>query len=297
MKVKVYSASITPFLADGSIDCESMRRLVARAVRHNLDGMFVAGSMGEWFAYSLDEREKLIRTAQSASRPGFEILAGIHAATVAESIAFADRLVDCPVAAYVLALPKKSFCPNPMQHLAEVAVAVDKPVYYYHCPSVNGIDFSFSEFAGLVRLPNIAGIKNSASHMRLRKELLMIKAEHDFVLLEGNEWAVDEAVLVGCDGVLCGSGALCGRLLRDIADAAAAGDVSTAVRRQRELIELFHAVYSLDISTAWVGEKYALYKLGAITAPLTKAQSMELLTPARMRAVDACIAANMEALL
>lgn len=296
MKVKVYSASVTPFLADGAIDCESMRKLVRRAVRHGLDGMFVAGSMGEWFTYSLEDREKLIRAAQSEAPSGFAVLAGIHAATAAESIAFAERLADCPVAAYVLALPKKAQCADPMRHLAEVAAAVGKPLYYYHCPPANGIDFSFAEFAELVRLPNLVGIKNSASHMRLRKELLMLKEKHDFILLEGNEWAVDEAIVVGCDGVLAGSGALCGRLLRRIADAAAAGRVAEAVQMQRELIDIFHAVYSPDISTAWTGEKYALWKLGEIASPETRAQRLADLGEERRRAIEDCLAANHEEL-
>ena len=297
MKAKVYSASVTPVRADGAVDCESMRKLVRRAVRHGLNGMFVAGSMGEWFTYSLDEREKLIRAAQDEAPGEFEILAGIHASTAAESIAFAERLADCPVAACVLALPKKAQCADPMRHLAEVAAAIGKPLYYYHCPPANGIEFSFAEFAELVRIPNLIGIKNSASHMRLRKELLMIKEKHDFILLEGNEWAVDEAIMVGCDGVLAGSGALCGRILRKIADDAAAGRTADAVRLQRKLIDIFHAVYAPDISTAWTGEKYALWKLGEIATFVTKAQNPDDLGEERRRAIESCLEANREALL
>ena len=297
MKPKVLSASVTPFHADGAIDCPSMRRIVRRAIRQGLDGIFVAGSMGEWFTYSLDEREQLIRAAQEEAGQELAILAGIHASTAAESIAFAKRLADCPAAAFVLVLPEKAKCPEPLRYLAEVAAAVDRPLYYYHCPARNAINFTVSEFAEILRLPNVVGIKNSASNMRVRKELLLLKETRPFTLLEGNEWAVDEAILVGCDGVLCGSGALCGRMLRGIADAAAEGQVAEAIKRQRDLIRFFHAIYGPDVTTAWTGEKYALWRLGVIDDPLAKAQKMEVLTEARRREIDQALDTHREALL
>ena len=64
-----------------------------------------------------------------------------------------------------------------------------------------------------------------------------------------------------------------------------------------ELDRFFHAIYGPDVTTAWTGEKYALWRLGVIDDPLAKAQKMEVLTEARRREIDQALDTHREALL
>ena len=128
--------------------------------------------------------------------------------------------------------------------------------------------------------------------MWLRRELILMKREKGLkpVLLEGQEWAVDEALLVGYDGMLCGMGALGSKLMVGIARAVDAGAVVEAVRLQNRFIKLFHGVYGKGLETVWVGQKYALKCLGLCASELTLAQGMEALTETRKREIEACLA-------
>ena len=83
----------------------------------------------------------------------------------------------------------------------------------------------------------------------------MLRAKQPFELFEGNEWAVDEALMVGCDGAVCGIGALAPRPLVQIARAGEDGDLAAACDIQHELCEVFTAIYG---SASWIWQKFAL---------------------------------------
>ena len=127
--------------------------------------------------------------------------------------------------------------------------------------------------------------------MWLRRELLLLRAEKEFktLLLEGQEWAVDEALIAGCDGMICGMGALCSKMMRKIADCVDCGDVAGAVSAQNLMIQVFHGVYGINIENCWNGQKYALAKLGVISTPFTYAQEMDSLTDAAKARIDKCL--------
>ena len=72
------------------------------------------------------------------------------------------------------------------------------------------------------------------------------------LLMEGQEWAVDEALIAGMDGMVCGMGALCSKTMVDIARAVDREDYKEAVRLQNVFIRIFHGVYGIDLDKSKV---------------------------------------------
>ena len=291
MRKKVYSASITPLATDGGLDIAGLNRIFDRNIRHGIDGIFILGSMGEWNQFSDAFRDRLIAESVKAVAGRAELLVGITAKTFAGAL---DNLTRASVYAfdsYVFMLPPASETDDPVQAVCDVLDAADRPVYYYHCPPNNQINLSLAQFERLLSHPNLKGIKNSASNMWLRRELILLKQEKRLkpVLLEGQEWATDEALIVGYDGMLCGMGALGSKIMVGIARAVDAGDVAEAVRLQNRFIRLFHGIYGPNLETVWVGQKYALKCLGLCASELTLAQEMATLTETRKREIEACL--------
>lgn len=292
MRKKVYSASITPLTADGALDVEGLNRIFERNSRHGIDGIFILGSMGEWSQFSDAFRDRLIAESAQAAAGRVELLVGITAASTPRALENLKRASAHAFDSYVFMLPKAAEAGDPVRDVCAVLDAADRPVYYYHCPPNNGINLSLAQFEAILSHPNLKGVKNSASNMWLRRELILMKQEKGLkpVLLEGQEWAADEALLVGYDGMLCGMGALGSKLMVGIARAVDAGDVAEAVRLQNRFIKLFHGVYGKGLETVWVGQKYALKCLGLCASELTLAQGMEALTETRKREIEACLA-------
>ncbi|MBQ6471916.1 MAG: dihydrodipicolinate synthase family protein, partial [Victivallales bacterium] len=180
---------------------------------------------------------------------------------------------------------------DPVKSVLTVLDTADRPVYLYHCPPNNGVNFTLGQFEQMMRHPNLKGIKNSASNMWLRRELLLLRAEKGLgtLFFEGQEWAADEALVAGYDGMICGMGALCSKMMRKLADCVDCGDISGAVNAQNNLIRVFHGVYGRNIQNCWTGQKYALVSLGLISSPFTFAQEMDLLTDEVKDRIEKCL--------
>lgn len=290
---KVYSASVTPLLADGSLDTTGLRNILQRNIRHGLNGVFILGSMGEWGSFSDDVKENLVReSAAILAGSGTELLVGINATSLALSLRNLNRYRRYAFDSYVFMLPGRTSALDPVKSILAVLDAADRPVFYYHCPPNNGVDLNLDQFDAIMAHPNLKGIKNSASNMWLRRELILLRNDrgHKTLLLEGQEWATDEALIAGYDGMLCGLGALASKVMVAIARAVDQKNFPEAVSLQNSFIRLFHGVYGKKLENVWVGQKYALVKLELIASPLTLAQEMTALTPSRQAEIEKCLA-------
>ena len=290
---KVYSASVTPLLADGSLDTTGLRNILRRNIQHGLTGVFILGSMGEWGSFSDDAKENLVReSAAILAGSGTELLVGINATSLALSLRNLNRYRRYAFDSYVFMLPGRTSALDPVKSILAVLDAADRPVFYYHCPPNNGVDLNLDQFDAIMAHPNLKGIKNSASNMWLRRELILLRNDrgHKTLLLEGQEWATDEAMIAGYDGMLCGLGALASKVMVAIARAVDQKNFPEAVSLQNSFIRLFHGVYGKKLENVWVGQKYALVKLELIASPLTLAQEMTALTPSRQAEIEKCLA-------
>ena len=292
MAKKVISATVTPLKADGSLDRNGLKNIFERNVRHGIDGVFLFGSMGEWGSFSDAFKEEGVELASELLKGKADLLVGINATSLPLSLENMKRYQKYDFDSYVFMLPGKTSALDPIKSILTVLDAADRPVYYYHCPPNNGRDLSLEQFATIMAHPNLKGIKNSSSNMWLRREMLIMRKERGFktLLMEGQEWAVDEALLAGNDGMVCGMAALTSKPMVELARAADRGDWTEAVRLQNLLIEIYHGVYGIDIGNCWNGQKYALMKLGLIETPYTLAQEMSSLTDAAKKRIEDCLA-------
>ena len=292
MKKKVVSATVTPLMEDGSLDGRGLCNLIDRGARHKLDGMFLFGSMGEWGGLSDAVKQEGVELASGYVKNRFELLVGINATSLPLSLELMKRYQKYDFSAYVFMPPGKTSSLDPVKSVLTVLDAADRPVYLYHCPPNNGINFSLKDFETMMRHPNLKGIKNSSSNMYLRRELLLLRRDLGFknLFFEGQEWAADEALTVGCDGMICGMGAVCSKMMRKLADCVDNGDTAGAVATQNKMIRVFHGVYGPSIENCWNGQKYALVKMGLIATPYTTAQEMSSLTDAAKARIEKCLA-------
>lgn len=291
MAKKVISATVTPLKADGSLDRNGLKNIFERNVRHGIDGVFLFGSMGEWGSFSDAFKEEGVELASELLKGKADLLVGINATSLPLSLENMKRYQKYDFDSYVFMLPGKTSALDPVKSILTVLDAADRPVYYYHCPPNNGRELSLEQFATVMAHPNLKGIKNSSSNMWLRREMLIMRKERGFktLLLEGQEWAVDEALLAGNDGMVCGMAALTSKPMVELARAADRGDWNEAVRLQNLLIEIYHGVYGIDIGNCWNGQKYALMKLGLIETPFTLAQEMSSLTDEAKKRIENCL--------
>ncbi len=286
----VYSAAPTPFRSDLSLDLESMVRMVEANISNGVRGFFLCGNMGEWSQLSLRDREELTECAVAAAHGRAEILTGCTANSFHETAANMKALARWNPDAFVIMSPLPATSQyRPVEYLLGLLDVSDRPVYYYHCPSVTGVKLGVNEFERLLAHPNLRGIKNSAGDIGIRKELLKLKQDHAFLLLEGHEWGIDEALMCGCDGVLCGLAGLAARTMAGIANAVDVGDFAAARKLQLTMLDIYHGIYGIDTSTVQNGHKYALFRRGVFSGWSCRNAPDSNLSNERRREIDACL--------
>lgn len=294
---KVYSAAITPLNENGSIDIKSLERMLERNLRHGVDGFFFLGSMGEWHQFNDEEKSVLIAEASRIIGKRAEVLAAVSATSLNVSLKNMEKLSKHNPAAFVVTIPPPAYSGiNHVDFVTEVADKAEKPVYFYYLPQLSGKNLSYDELKTILAHPNIKGIKNSSGSMNTRKELLMLKKSQDFKLFEGHEWAVDEAMILGCDGILVGMASLGSKIFKALAAAVDAKDFEEAMKLQYDLVNIFWGVYGRDLSTVWIGQKYALEKLGIFSNHKTLVQAESALSAQRIKEIDECLAKYRELL-
>jgi 4-hydroxy-tetrahydrodipicolinate synthase len=278
-------------MEDGSLDKQGLSNILERNVRHGLTGVFLLGSMGEWGSFSDDFKEEYVKTAAEIVGNRMELLVGINATSLPLSLENMKRYSKYSFDSYVFMHPGRTSSLDPVKSLLKILDAADRPVYFYYCPPNNNVTFTLDQFEAVMKHPNLKGIKNSSSNMWLRKELICLRREKGYktLFMEGQEWAVDEALMVGYDGMISGMGALCSKIMVGIAQAADRKDWTEANQLQNLFIDIFHGVYGIGLSNVWNGQKYALVKLGLCSTPYTIAQEMDSLTDAAKARVAACV--------
>ena len=155
MKKKGVSATVTPLLEDGSLDRQGLCNLIDRGAGHKLDGMFLYGSMGEWGGLSGATKLAGVELASSYVKDRFELLVGINATSLPLSLALMEEYRKYDFAAYVFMPPGHTSRLDPVKSVLTVLDKADRPVYLYHCPPANGINFPLKDFETMMRHPNL----------------------------------------------------------------------------------------------------------------------------------------------
>lgn len=287
---RIVSAAVTPFDSSGRIDTESAARLFEWGLRCGLDGFFVFGNMGEWRMLNDSMRSSLAAVVCDVVRDRARIILGVHATDLTGVLENMDHLADFHHSHWAALLPPGNGPQDdPVRQALAIADHADRPFLLYYVPKVNGVRLTTAQFREILDHPNVAGIKNSASLIRVRKELLLLKRELDFELFEGDEWGVDEAAHLGCDGAVIGFGSMGGRLFKAIAAAAGNDDWVRAAWLQRQLIDILHTVYGEPVAYQCVGQKYGLHRMGILDSYNALLATQQTLPPEQQERIARCV--------
>jgi 4-hydroxy-tetrahydrodipicolinate synthase len=158
----IHAPLVTPFDSDGEINhallAEHAKGLVGR-----LTGMGVGGTTGEYYALTLDEREKTFDTVTEAVGGKSVLTAGINATTTKDVIRLGLAAKRAGMNALLMAAP---YYAQPTQeellaHFLKVDDAVDLPVMLYNFPARTGTEISDAVLAKLLERPNFQAMKES----------------------------------------------------------------------------------------------------------------------------------------
>ncbi|MDF1487820.1 dihydrodipicolinate synthase family protein [Tessaracoccus caeni] len=283
---------VTPFHPDGSLDLESLDRVVEHLIAGGVHGLFILGSSGQ-VAYLTDaERDAVVRRVVELVAGRVPVQVGTPDFTARRMAEHARRAQEMGADAVVVTAPLYALNDQAeiARHLRMVASAVDVPVYAYDVPVRVHAKLGLDLLITLGRYGVIAGVKDSSGDDVAFRRLVMANAEagHPLELLTGHEVMVDGMLLLGADGAVPGLANVDPAGYRRLWDAAQAGDWVAARAEQDRLTQLFEIAFVPQGRSGDAGGigafKVAMQLLGVIDSA-TMPAPIEGLTDADVAAI------------
>jgi 4-hydroxy-tetrahydrodipicolinate synthase len=215
----IVPALVTPFRADERIDCGSWQRVIDRVIAARVDGLFVGGSSGEFYALDSEERSVALRFCVQAVAGRVPLFANVGSITTRETIKLAEAAASMGVDVIVVVTPYYS---RPTQdeladHFAEVCRAVPLPVLAYNFPQHGGVSLE-PETLGRVaeRCPNLIGLKDSSGVLEQTVAYRTCAPGRELAVFVGPEAILLDAWQRGCSGAITACANIAPRLFVDL---------------------------------------------------------------------------------
>jgi 4-hydroxy-tetrahydrodipicolinate synthase len=264
----ILTAMATPFTPDGAVDEAAARELARFLLENGSHGLVAAATTGE--STTLDDAEHIGVLRAIVDEVGGEapIVCGTGTNDTRHTIELTKAAAAAGAEAALVVTPYYNK-PNPAgvrAHFEAVAAAVpDLPLIVYNIPSRVIVNVSPAELAELAEIDNVVAVKQANND-----DLGPIDG---MAVLSGNDDIFLRTLELGLAGGITVASHLVGPQMREIWDAAEAGDLD----RAREVDASIRPVYeALSVTTNPMPLKAALEMVGTIPSGAMRLPMVEL---------------------
>ncbi len=239
------AAPFAPLKQDGRLNTGLIPEYF-RFLRHNgVEGVFINGTTGEGTSLTLSEKKDIVRAWTDAGKSDsrFRIINLVGGTSVVECAELAGFSATMGVSAIALMAPyyiKPSTVSLLGGFIGAVAAGVpETPVYFYHIPSLTGVNFpmiGLLEYA-LAGIPNFAGIKYTHDDlMDFHKCLVFDGGRYD--IFWGRDETLLSALVLGARGAVGSTYNYAAPLYREIISLFTEGKIEQARRLQLKSVDM-----------------------------------------------------------
>ena len=206
---KYITPAVTPLLEDGTLDVQGCKDLYEHLILGGVDGILVLGSIGEFFALSMEMKRQLISLAVKHVAKRVQLIIGT-ADMVYENVVELSRYALSEGADAVIVVPPFYFWLNGQsveEYYDKLAGDIDGKLYIYNFPDRTGYQIPADVIARLaMKHENIIGCKDTISGMDHTREIIKaIKPQRpEFEVFSGFDDNFAHNVLSGGDGCIGG---------------------------------------------------------------------------------------------
>ena len=259
-------AIVTPMFEDGSLDRDSLRKLLDWHIAEGTDGIVIVGTTGESDTVSPEEHCELVKLAVDHIGGRIPVIAGTGGNSTAEAIALTRHAKEVGADASLQVVP---YYNRPTQegmyrHFRTIAEAVDLPIILYNVPGRTVADMANETVARLAPIDNIVGIKDATGNIGRGIELLKM-VDKSFAVYSGDDPTAMTLMFCGGAGNISVTANVAPRAMHELCAAAMAGDIARAVEINNRVLGLHGKLF---VEPNPVPVKWALAEMGKMPAGL-----------------------------
>ncbi len=160
----IYTPVVTPYGHDFSIDKGRFAEVIEHLISSGIHGLIIAGTTGEYYAQSIEERIMLMRLAKEVNKGRLPLIIGTGAIRTEDSIIFAENAKAIKADALLIATPPYAYPTS--REIALHALAIDRaanlPAMLYNYPGRMSVMMDEEVLDRVGRSPNFCAIKESS---------------------------------------------------------------------------------------------------------------------------------------
>ena len=254
-----FTALITPFNTDGSVDYSALRAFVQWQIANGVNGLVPVGTTGESPTLEFHEHIKVITTTVEAASGKAAIIAGTGANSTSEAIGLTRAVLQSGVDATLQVTPyyNKPNAEGLFRHFAAVA-DLGLPVVLYNVPGRAAKEIPLDVVVRLASYPNIAAIKEAGGSV---DRVNAIKDACELPVLSGDDSLTLPMISVGASGVISVASNVIPKEMSALVRLALANNLADARELHRTYYPLFRDLF---IDTNPIPVKTALALMGRI---------------------------------
>ena len=238
-------AMVTPFHPDGTIDFESIPRVVEHIVSGQADYLVVLGTTAEVACLSANEKRQVVQAIVSSNQNRLPLVIGIGGNNTAQLVA---EIQATDLSAFGALLSVSPYYNKPTQegiyyHFAELAKASPLPIIVYNVPSRTGSSVEASTFIRLAQdFENIIAIKEASGSMLQAQEIIKEAPSH-IQVISGDDALTLPMLLAGAVGTISVLGNAMPIPLTKMFEYVEAGNLKKAYQLHYELLDMIQLLF------------------------------------------------------
>jgi 4-hydroxy-tetrahydrodipicolinate synthase len=257
-----YCPLVVPF-RDGKIDFDAYGALIERQIGEGSQGLLVNATSGEPTMLSVAERGDLVEFAIKTANGRRPVCAGTASESFEATAALIDRFDKTGADSILVVTPFYSAPPQrgAVSYFAKLGARTRRPFLIYHIPARAGFTLAVDTLAAIKdEAPHFAGLKNTDTDVGFVTGALA-RLGRDFRIFAGLELPTLPMLGIGGCGMMITASNVAPRLVSQLYETFAKGDIDGAIALNLKLYPLFRGV---ALESSPIPVKYMLKRLGVL---------------------------------
>ena len=242
----LYTALITPFNEDKSVDYISLEKLIDEQIEANIEGLVILGTTGESPVINDKEAEQIIKLAVKKVNQKIKVIVGTGSNNTLETIKKSKIAQDLGANAAMVVNPyyNKPTQNGLYQHFMNVADSVDIPILLYNIKGRTAVNIEIKTLLKLAQHENIIGVKEASGDMYQIMDVINNVGD-DFVVLSGDDALTYPIMCLGGHGAVSVVSNILPRETLNILWEVWTGNLKAAQRSHYKIYNLMKVLLSL----------------------------------------------------
>lgn len=255
----LFSAVLTPFNEDSSINFNSIEKLVEFNIQNGIDGFYVGGSTGEGLLLSPEERMQVFECVKKANKGRATLIAHVGTICTLDAIKMAKKAEELEYDAISAVAPYYyGFTLNAvLGYYNDIVNSTSLPMIIYNFPNSGGFSLTKEIANKLFENEKFIGIKHTSGDMFTLNQFKTL--DREIVVYNGFDETLLAGLSMGADGAIGSTYNFMGKKFKKIMNCFNSGEIEKAIALQNEANEIICEMIKYGV---FQSEKAILTEMG-----------------------------------